>query len=280
MFEQRSGQGGAGRDRFGAFEMGELVDVGDAVLHRPELRCDGGAFRVGHAQPNAPRCAFLFCEAAQEIGFVLARLPAFGVDAFVMIPSSCIEILDDFDLDLLRFALECGAQASGAAGPVLRKAAAPDVQHMVLVALVERHGPSGRAEGAGEAGGGAVFVGQRPEDNARCLALEVAGENSERCVARWPEGCVRTPGEGVPVAQRFNTSVDAVEREPREGTLCSRFGFECTGARLGEQGEPLRPVEGGRGSTRAGWRLRSLHNSNLLVIATRLSIHEARTPFR
>ena len=76
-----------------------------------------------------------------------------------MIPESWVEVLDNFDLDLLRLALERGAQASRTVGPVFGEAATPDVQHVVLVALVQRHRPASLAEGAGEAGGGTVFIG-------------------------------------------------------------------------------------------------------------------------
>src|SRR5687768_16431677 len=43
LLEQRGAERGPGRERFRLLEVAELVDVGDAVLDRPELRRDRAA---------------------------------------------------------------------------------------------------------------------------------------------------------------------------------------------------------------------------------------------
>ena len=73
------------------------------------------AFVPGDAEAQPAGGAFGFGEAAQQLGIAFLGLPAFGVDGLVGLPRVVVELRENLDLDLLRLALERGAQLAGAA---------------------------------------------------------------------------------------------------------------------------------------------------------------------
>ena len=217
MLEQRVGQQRAGRSLDMPLVMRQLVDIGGAVLHRPELRRDRLAVDARHAHAQPPGLGFALGQPAQEFGIALLGLPAARIDGFVIGPVLRVEAMLDAERDhaLAALALDGGAQLARAILPVFGKAAPFQVQHMVLVARFAADDPAGRSEGLLDQRCRAAFVGHGGEDQPVRRLAQLLRDRQHECAPTLRIGCAaenRAPDEAVPVGHRAKARPAVVDQ--------------------------------------------------------------------